>query len=268
MKERFLLPFITALVLVSVATALWTYYLKNTGSPSPGPNAALVKTPSDVPFVGVDVNYYPGADGYYVRPDDGVAYPGVVMIHENRGLRPEIRMSADDLAQQGYQVLAVDLFGKDVETQTQAQALTAAYDQKKGIENMRAAVAFLRQKGAPKIASLGWCFGGGQSLQLAISGEKLDATVLYYGFLVTDMNALKPIKWPVLGLFAGADQFIKASDVKAFKNSLDALGVASNVYVYPGVGHAFANPSGASYAPTETKDAWAKTLAFLKKNLH
>lgn len=189
------------------------------------------------------------------------------MIHENRGLRPEIRDTAKQLAGEGYSVLAVSLLDGVVETQGEAKVLTASFNQETGIKNMRAAATYLRAHGATKVASLGWCFGGAQSLQLALSGEPLDATIIYYGRLTTTTAALAPIKWPVLGIFAGEDQSISVENVGQFKSSLDSLGVPNEIKIYPGVKHAFANPSGMNYAPAETKDAWGKTLAFLKTHL-
>ena len=216
-----------------------------------------------------DVAYFPGAKGYFVRPEKEGKYPGVVMIHENRGLRPEIRTMADELAKEGYMVLAVDLYnGKVVETQEDARALSGSFDQAKGTENLRTAAKYLRDRGATKLASLGWCFGGRQSLALATSGEKLDATVVYYGGgMPTTTEALAPIKWPVLGVFGDKDQAIPVEKVKEFETSLNTLGIKNEIHIYPGVGHAFANPSGANYAPNETKDAWEKTVNFLKTNL-
>ncbi len=215
-----------------------------------------------------NLEYFPGALGYFARPEKGGNYPGVVMIHENRGLRPEIKESADALAQRGYLVLAVDLLGGIAEDQDGARALTSKYNQQTGVENMKAAVAYLKENGATKIASLGWCFGGRQSLELAISGEKLDATVVYYGGgMATSTEKLSPIKWPVLGIFGDQDRVIPLEMVDQFKSSLATLGINHEVHIYPGVGHAFANPSGANYAPEATKDAWGKTLSFLEKNL-
>lgn len=215
-----------------------------------------------------DVVYYPGAQGYFVRPEAEGSYPGVVMIHENRGLRPEIREAAEMLAKEGYMVLAVDLLGGVAEDQTGARELTDKFKQESGTENMRAAVAYLRSKGATKIASLGWCFGGRQSVELAISGEPLDATVVYYGGgMAVTKEKLAPIKWPVLGVFGDQDQVISVESVRTFESSLNELGIQNEIYIYPGVGHAFANPSGQNYAPNETKDAWEKTLKFLNTNL-
>lgn len=215
-----------------------------------------------------DVEYFLGAKGYFVRPEAPGEYPGVVMIHENRGLRPEIKTTAETLAKEGYIVLAVDLLGGVAEDQEGARALTGKFSQASGTENMRAAATYLRERGAKKIASLGWCFGGRQSVELAISGEPLDATIVYYGGgMASTTEHLAPIKWPVLGIFGDKDQVIPTSTVEVFQKSLNALGVKNEIYIYPGVGHAFANPSGANYAPKETADAWRKTLRFLQDNL-
>ncbi|MEK7641716.1 MAG: dienelactone hydrolase family protein [Patescibacteria group bacterium] len=232
-------------------------------------NVDMLDTGDKTPLiVETDVAYFLGAKGYFVRPATEAVYPGVVMIHENRGLRPETRAAADQLAREGYMVLAVDLLGGIGETQEEARALTSKFKQATGTANMRAAAAYLKSKGAPKIASLGWCFGGRQSIELAISGEKLDATIVYYGGgMATTTERLAPISWPVLGIFGEADQAISTTTVRVFETSLNTLGVENQIYIYPGVGHAFANPSGMNYAPEETKDAWAKTVAFLERHL-
>ena len=93
------------------------------------------------------------------------------------------------------------------------------------------------------------------------------ATALYYGNLVTDQEELSKIKWPVLGIFGNQDQSIPVDQVRLFEETLNATSVPNEIYVYDGVGHAFANPSNDNYAPQETSDAWEKTLAFLKKNV-
>lgn len=230
-------------------------------------NVEILKSEKNMAVVGEEVTYFPGATGYFVRPSDTAFYPGVVMIHENRGLRPEIKMAAEQLAKEGYMVLAVDLFGKVVDSQEEARALTADFDLRVGVSNMRLAVDYLRNKGAVKVASLGWCFGGAQSLELALSGEKLDATVIYYGRLKTSAEELKPIKWPVLGIFGSEDQAISTESVHEFEDALNQLGIQNEIHIYPAVGHAFANPSGMNFAPEMTKAAWAETLGFLEENL-
>lgn len=259
---------------ILVAVLLAGIYILSSNVPS---NAHVQKKNIDAMVTGTitplekrnDLSYFPETKGYFVRPQSDGAYPGVVMIHENRGLRPEIKKAADELAKEGYIVLAVDLYkGKVVEKQEDARALSSGFDQKTGTENLKAAVQYLRDQGAIKIASLGWCFGGRQSVELAISGEKLDATVVYYGGgMASTTERLAPISWPVLGIFGEKDTAIPQEKIKEFDASLTTLGVTHDIHIYPGVGHAFANPSGANYAPIETKDAWEKTIAFLKKHL-
>ncbi|MHB1330923.1 MAG: dienelactone hydrolase family protein [Minisyncoccota bacterium] len=231
-------------------------------------NVDILGSDNNTEVITEEVEYFAGATGYFARPVTEAVYPGVVMIHENRGLRPEIKEMAEELAKEGYMVLAVDLLGGVAEDQEGARALTADFNQETGVANMRAAATYLRGLGASKVASLGWCFGGRQSVELAVSGEMLDATIVYYGGgMATSTERLSPIDWPVLGIFGKEDAVIPLEMVEDFENSLNELGVENEIYVYPGVGHAFANPSGMNYAPAETMDAWQKTVAFLNKHL-
>jgi len=225
------------------------------------------------------VNYFDNASGYLVYPSAGnttssIKLSAIVMIHENRGLNDNIKNMANTFAKQGYVVLAVDLFkGHVATTNDQARQLASSVrnNTSTAIANLQSAVKYvssLDNVNASRIASLGWCFGGGQSLQLALHSEQhpLAATILYYGTpLITDKQELSKIKWPVLGIFGDKDRAIPVEKVKEFESALNALGIPNEIHIYKGVGHAFANPSGANYAPKETADAWQKTLAFLKK---
>lgn len=269
MDMKALFGIIAVLIVIAVGHYIYRSTTMNNNEETTGTNADLMRNGNETPIATEEVEYFPGAKGYYAHPATEGVYPGVVMIHENRGLRPEIQDAAETLAKEGYQVLAVDLFnGQVVEDQTAARALTASFSQATGTQNMRAAAKFLRDRGVPKLASLGWCFGGRESVELAISGEPLDATVVYYGGnMATTTERLAPITWPVLGIFGDQDQAIPVETVKTFESSLNTLGVENEIHIYPGVGHAFANPSGANYKPNETKDAWEKTLAFLNKHL-
>jgi carboxymethylenebutenolidase len=231
------------------------------------------------------VKYFDGASGYLVYPPTaaistttgatGKKLPAVIMIHENRGINDNIRSMANTLAKQaGYVVLAVDLF-KGVSTNDPSQAMqlvkSVRGNPQEAISNLQAAVKYVSSLpfvDSSKIASIGWCFGGGQSLQLALHSEQhpLVATILYYGTpLVTDKQQLLKIKWPVLGIFGDHDQAIPLQQINMFKAALDADGITNQIHIYKGLGHAFANPSGTNYAPEQTADAWQKTLAFLKK---
>lgn len=227
------------------------------------------------------VEYFPDSQGYLVYPVSsndtvGKKLPAVVMIHEWWGLNENIKNMANLLAKQGFVVLAADLYkGEVANNPERAMELvqTVRNNQNNSISNLQTAVKYLSllpNVDSSKIASLGWCFGGGQSLQLALNSQDhpLAATILYYGTpLVTDKALLSKIKWPVLGIFGDKDQSIPIEEIKQFGNSLNQSGITNNIHIYKGVGHAFANPSGDNYAPKETEDAWQKTLSFLKKYL-
>ena len=212
---------------------------------------------------------YDGSEGFLAMPTDEGQFPGIVMIHEWWGLNDNIKEMAEKLASHGYTVLAVDLYNGNVATTSdEARKLISSFDQSSGIENMNSAAAYLQENhNVDSLGSIGWCFGGGQSLNLALNNENMDATVIYYGQLQSDQEVLSSISWPVLGIFAGLDQGITEQSVNDFEASLNELEISNEIHIYPDVDHAFANPSGERYAPEESKDAWQKTLEFFKENL-
>lgn len=241
-------------------------------------NLALSEDMVNVSLESKTVQYFEDAQGYLVYPvssgDSQGKLPAVVMIHEWWGLNQNIKDMANLLAKQGFVVLAADLYhGKVADDPQLAMELVqmARNNQNSSIANLQAAVKHLSLASNvdnTKIASLGWCFGGGQSLQLALNSQEhpLAATILYYGTpLVTDKESLAKINWPVLGIFGDNDEAIPISEVNQFRTSLNQSGITNEIDIYKGVGHAFANPSGDNYAPQETADAWQKTLSFLKK---
>ena len=216
-----------------------------------------------------NVNYYKNSNGYLARPNIDGQYPGVIMIHEFWGLNDNIKQMAEKLASHGYVVFAVDLYdGKVGATTDEARQLRSSFEQSQWTENMNTAVTYLEENYSPHtLGSIGWCFGGGQSLNLALNNSDMDATVIYYGQLVTDTEQLSKIDWPILGIFAGLDNGIPPETVNEFEASLDIVGIQNDITIYPDVNHAFANPSGDRYAPDEAKDAWQKTLKFFENNL-
>ena len=210
--------------------------------------------------------------GYLARPKDAKGpLPGLVVIHEWWGLNDNVRAMTRRLAGEGYQALAVDLYGgATADTPEAATKLmngvlgnTAAAQ-----DNLKKAVAYLKGKGVKKLGVIGWCFGGGWSLQTALlAPADVNATVIYYGRLETEPAKLAPLKSPVIGFFGAADNSIPVATVHAFEAELKKEGKPVEVHVYDGAGHAFANPSGGNYRPEAAKDAWTKTTAFFAKHL-
>ena len=197
--------------------------------------------------------------------------PAVLVIQEWWGLNENIEAMARRLAGEGYVALAVDLYGGEVaDTPDGAMALmqTAMGQEGALTDNLQQAYAYLMDRGATSVGTIGWCFGGMWSLRTALAlPEQIDASVIYYGRPVTDADALASLQMPVLAFFGGADESIPQETVAAFENALTAAEVAHEVEVYPGAAHAFANPSGQAYDAAAAEDAWARTTAFFETYL-
>ncbi|HEX5766114.1 MAG TPA: dienelactone hydrolase family protein [Woeseiaceae bacterium] len=211
--------------------------------------------------------------GHFVFPADMVnPLPGLIVVHEWWGLNDGVRAMADRLAAEGYIVLAVDLFGgKTADHPPAARELMLAALQKPELAeaNLRQAYEFIRDTGgAPKIGSLGWCFGGAWALNAALMfPDELDATVIYYGQVPAEAERLAPLNVPILGLFAENDRGIPVETVRSFEQALENLEKDFEIEVFPDVGHAFANPSGTSYDADAAGRAWELTTRFLKEHL-
>ena len=246
----------------------WAIHVLPEYKQSKNNNSVIFET-GDLEVKTTNVSYFGDSNGFLAEPTTDGNYPGVIMIHEWWGLNDNVKQMAEKLASHGYVVFAVDLYNGQVGTTAdEARKLIGSFDQTQGTENMNTAVSYLEENYSPSsMGSIGWCFGGAQSLNLALNNKDMDATVIYYGQLVTDTEELSKIEWPVLGIFAELDSGIPPEKVNEFMSSLNQLGVENDITIYSDVNHAFANPSGDRYAPEESKDAWQKTLAFFEENL-
>lgn len=212
-------------------------------------------------------------NGYLAYPASAEGgLPAVLVFHEWWGLNDNIKSMANQLAAQGYVALAADLFGGRVADKPEvARTLLdqALADQDAQGQNLRQAHSYLREQiKATRVGTIGWCFGGGVSLEAGLAlADHVDAVVIYYGHVASDPAELKALKAPVLGFFGGADQGIPVESVRAFEATLKQLGKSATIHVYEGAGHAFANPSGGSYKADAAADAWQKSLAFLAEHL-
>lgn len=210
--------------------------------------------------------------GFLAQPVAGGNYPGVVMIHEWWGLNDQVKSMADILAREGYVVLAVDLFEGNVATTLEgAQANLRENPNNETLPRMEAAIQYLQDLpnvDPDRIASLGWCYGGGQSFQLGINNN-LTAVVIYYGSISTNEDDLAELNEPVLGIFGAEDASIPIEDVREFERILKAQGTNTDIHIYEGAGHAFANPTNTqAFREEQAIDAWNKTLDFLNINLN
>ena len=212
--------------------------------------------------------------GYLAMPEEGQRpYPAVLLIHEWWGLNEGITILADALADEGYVVFAPDAYRGNVTALfPRALWLLTTTPNEQIFADVDSGLAYLRSLesvDSNRVASMGFCFGGGHSLQLGLrQSENLAVTILYYGALVTDPNLLRPLveAQPVLGIFAEEDQTIFPKDVLEFEAALNSLNIENEITIYKGVGHGFVQ--GTNYnQPGAAKDAWQQALAFLDRNL-
>ena len=193
---------------------------------------------------GESLNYYKDAQGYLALPSGQGPHGAVILIHEWNGVVDRIKEMADSFADEGYVALAADLYkGKTGANRQENVALMreASADQEEIVANLNAAVAFLRAREDTndKIATIGWCFGGGIALSYALGGEHHEGTAIFYGRLITDPEILKHLDHEIYGTFAGQDRGIPVSQVNEFVDTLRKVGVPNDVHIYDPVGHGF-----------------------------
>jgi carboxymethylenebutenolidase len=194
--------------------------------------------------------------------------PAVLLIHEWWGLNDQIKSVAAEYAREGYLALAIDLYGgKVATTRDGARSYMKAVNVNEAKETLVGWAQWLKahKKATGKIGTVGWCFGGGMSLDASIF-EPVDATVIYYGRVDADADELKALKGPVLGHFATRDKWINREMVGGFEAAMTAAGKAYTSHWYE-ADHAFANPTQARYDAEDAKLAWTRTLDFFKANL-
>ncbi|MFN0007850.1 MAG: dienelactone hydrolase family protein [Planctomycetota bacterium] len=196
--------------------------------------------------------------------------PAVVVIHEWWGLNDHVKHWADRLAADGYAAVAVDLYGGTVATTPdEANAEMKKVDPARSKEILLAALAFLKDDPrvqATKRGSIGWCFGGKMSLQLALAAPDLDAAVMYYGHPELDPMKLEPMMAPLLGIFGTKDSSIPPKMVEKFQNALTEAKKEHTIFSYEAQ-HAFANPSNPKYDEENAGKAWIEVRKFLEKHL-
>lgn len=193
----------------------------------------------------------------------------VFMIHEWWGLNQHIQQEAvayqKELGNE-VTVVALDLYdGKVAKTREEAAEYMQAVEVARARQIIYGAYSYFGKNA--DIATIGWCFGGGWSLQTAILlGEQAKACVIYYGMPEKDVAALKRLDAPVLGIFAKQDKWITPQVVRTFEEQLKELNHPVETHLYD-ADHAFANPTGARYNEAAAQDARQKTLDFLKDKL-
>lgn len=220
-------------------------------------------------------------EGYVVYDDAASGpRPGVIVVHDWRGLTDYTKKRADMIAQLGYVAFAADIYGKGVHLATVPEFSKEMGPYKADRTLYRARVraaydAFLRQPEVDKtrIAAIGYCFGGTGVIEMVRDGLPLRGVVSFHGGLdarpVADGRKMTA---PILALCGAADPFEKPADMAAFVQQMHDNGVPLQVVEYPGAQHAFTdagvdalNLPGAKYNASADRKSWIAMKAFLKK---
>lgn len=208
---------------------------------------------------------------YVARPAtpaaDGRGLPVVIMLHEFWGLKPELLGKADALAEEGYVVVAPDMFRGQTTTwlpRAIYQALSIPEEQVLGdLELVLAWVRQLPDIDPARVVIMGFCYGGSKALQFSLRNDQVAATGVFYGALESDPARLSRLPGPVLGIFGALDRAPSPEQVAAFELGLQAAGVEHEITVYDGVGHAFLTDMAAIRQGGTQGAAWAQFVTWL-----
>jgi carboxymethylenebutenolidase len=209
--------------------------------------------------------------GYLVRPAAASGkLPGVLVVHENRGLNPHIEDIARRIALEGYMAFAPDALaplGGYPGDEDKARDLFAKLDQEKVREDFVAAAEWLKSRPdcTGKVGVVGFCFGGGIANMLATRVPDLAAAVPFYG-VQPKAEDVPRIKAPLLIHYAEHDDRINAG-IAAYDAALKANHVRYQIFTYPGTQHGFNNDTTPRYDKAAAQLAWQRTIEFFKKSL-
>ncbi len=231
--------------------------------------------PEDDPRLQTEYIHYPGETGevraYSAWLKDEAKKPGVIVIHENRGLNPHTEDVARRVALEGFLALSPDALsplGGTPKDADEARSLIGKLDRQANIKNYVAAVQYLKThpQTTGKVGCMGFCWGGGVTNQVAVHSPDLAAAVPFYGAQPAPEEVPK-IKAAMLIHYAENDERINAG-IPAFEEALKKASIDYKIYSYEGTAHAFFNDTNPSrYHPEAAKLAWERTIAFLKEKL-
>ncbi len=230
--------------------------------------------PEEDPRLHVENIKYPGETGevraHLARPKGEAKLPGVIVIHENRGLNPHTEDVARRVALEGFLAIAPDALsplGGTPDDVDEARSLMRKLDSEATVKNYVAAVKYLKThpQSTGKVGCMGFCWGGGMTNQVAVNSPDLRAAVPFYGRQPAPEDVPK-IKASLLIHYAGLDERINAG-IEEFEAALKKASVEYKIYMYEGAGHAFFNDTGSRYHEEAAKLAWERTIAFLKEKL-
>lgn len=241
-----------------------------------GASTGITVKPDDYSIF-VKMDSYTGKAGtinaYLARPRRAGRHPGVIVIHENKGLAEHIKDVARRLAVAGYVALAPDLMSRAGGTEhfkslEELQAALAKIPPEDFLSDLDSSLEHLKSQPfviPERLGITGFCFGGGLTWRMATRRAELKAAVPFYG-AAPPLEDVPRIKTHVLALYASIDERINAG-IPALEEALKKANIRYQKVMYDGAKHAFHNDTGANYHPEAARDAWKRTLDFFDRHL-
>lgn len=257
---------------------------------SPGPAVAYATPPASTTTDGVTVRaddprilaqatQVPAADGakligYLSRPRADGRYPGILVIHENRGLLEHIKDVTRRFATAGFAAVAIDVLSREggADKLTDQGAYNAALGRRSNadmVKDLQSTLDFLKVQpvvDGAKLGVTGYCFGGGLTWNLLNAGAQVKAAVPFYGPAPSDPSGMATTRAAVLGVYAERDSRVNAG-MGPIEEQLKKAGAAYKMTVYPAADHGFHNDTGPRYNAEQSRRAWLDTIEWFKKHL-
>lgn len=213
--------------------------------------------------------------GYLAEPRNATGpQPGIIVVHENRGLVDHIKDVARRVARAGFVALAPDLLSRQGGTKlfTDATAQAAAYGRTlpfQRLDDLYSSMSFLKLQPTAnwtRLGAVGFCAGGGNCWNLALGATDLSAAVIYYGTPVPAVDQLDSLRAPVLAHYAELDRTL-SNNLLPIASSLLTRQKTFGLNIWQGVNHAFNNDTGVNFNPATACEAWARSMAWFDKFL-
>lgn len=282
LTRRRALQMLVSLVGAAVASQVLDAQAQPTQSPkpstspkTPGPATSPHFVPEDDPAIKAEIVEFQSGDakvaGYFARPAKGDKFPLVLVCHENRGLTLHTQDVTRRFAKAGIAAISVDLISREGGTAKHEYdaipGILGKVPPERHVQDFQSALKYVQSRmlvRGKEIAMVGFCFGGGVTWKVAAATPEIKAAVPFYGTPLAPADVPK-LHAAVLGIYAGKDERIN-KNIGPTEEAMKKEKKKFEKIVYPNVDHAFHNDTGERYNANAAKDAWEKTLAFIKAN--